>query len=38
MITGMNIQTGARIAPDFMLTLDGADISQNFSNRLPVLT
>lgn len=38
MITGMNIQTGARIAPDFMLTLDGADISQNFSNRLIGLT
>ncbi|HBP3595422.1 phage late control D family protein [Escherichia coli] len=38
MITGMNIQTGAHIAPDFMLTLDGADITQNFSDRLIGLT
>ncbi|RDP00281.1 Phage late control gene D protein (GPD) [Escherichia coli] len=34
----MNIQTGAHIAPDFMLTLDGADITQNFSDRLIGLT
>ncbi|QRG80155.1 phage late control D family protein [Citrobacter sp. R56] len=38
MITGMNIQAGGRIAPDFMLTLDGADITQNFSDRLIGLT
>ncbi|MDM3390932.1 phage late control D family protein [Citrobacter sp. Cb013] len=34
MITGMNIQAGARVAPAYMLTLDGADITQNFSDRL----
>lgn len=34
----MNMQAGARIAPDFMLTLDGADITQNFSDRLIGLT
>lgn len=28
MITGMNIQAGARVAPAYMLTLDGADISK----------
>ncbi|MGT9525543.1 phage late control D family protein, partial [Escherichia coli] len=38
MITGMTIQAGARIAPDFMLTLGGADITQNFSDRLIGLT
>lgn len=38
MITGMNIQTGARVAPAYMLTLDGADITQNFSDRLIGLT
>ncbi|GJK71406.1 phage late control D family protein [Citrobacter freundii] len=34
MITGMNIQAGARVAPAYMLTLDGEDITQNFSDRL----
>ncbi len=34
MITGMNIQAGARVAPAYILTLDGADITQNFSDRL----
>lgn len=38
MITGMNIQVGARVAPAYMLTLDGADITQNFSDRLIGLT
>jgi phage protein D len=34
----MNIQAGARVAPAYMLTLDGADITQNFSDRLIGLT
>lgn len=38
MITGMNNQAGARVAPAYMLTLDGADITQNFSDRLIGLT
>lgn len=38
MITGMNVQAGARIAPAYMLTLDGTDITQNFSDRLIGLT
>lgn len=38
MITGMNVQAGARIAPAYMLTLDGSDITQNFSDRLISLT
>ncbi|HHJ4522402.1 TPA: phage late control D family protein [Citrobacter freundii] len=38
MIRGMNIQAGARVAPAYMLTLDGADITQNFSDRLIGLT
>ncbi|HGY4374658.1 TPA: phage late control D family protein [Citrobacter freundii] len=38
MITGMNIQAGACVAPAYMLTLDGADITQNFSDRLIGLT
>ncbi|HGY4927897.1 TPA: phage late control D family protein [Citrobacter braakii] len=38
MITGMNIQAGARVAPAYMLTLDGEDITQNFSDRLIGLT
>lgn len=38
MITGMNIQAGARVAPAYMLTLNGADITQNFSDRLIGLT
>ncbi|WP_449555154.1 phage late control D family protein [Lelliottia amnigena] len=38
MITEMNIQAGARIAPAYMLTLNGADITQNFSDRLIGLT
>lgn len=38
MITGMNIQAGARVDPAYMLTLDGADITQNFSDRLIGLT
>ncbi len=38
MITGMNIQAGAKIAPAFMLKLDNEDITQDFSNRLISLT
>lgn len=38
MITGMNVQAGARIAPAYMLTLDGTDITQNFSGRHISLT
>ncbi|MBJ9342267.1 phage late control D family protein [Citrobacter freundii] len=38
MITGMNIQAGARVAPAYMLTLGGEDITQNFSARLIGLT
>ncbi|MFK0369834.1 phage late control D family protein [Enterobacter sichuanensis] len=38
MITGMDIHAGAKIAPAFMLTLDGADITQIFSDRLISLT
>ena len=38
MITGMNIQAGGKIAPAFMLTRDGTDVSPNFSNRLIGLT
>ena len=38
MITGKNIQAGAKIAPAFMLKLDGDDITQNFSDRLISLT
>ena len=38
MISGMNVQAGARIAPAYMLTLDGTDITQNFSDRLIGLT
>lgn len=38
MITGMSIQAGARVVPAYMLTLDGADITQNFSDRLIGLT
>lgn len=38
MITGMQVQAGARIAPAYMLTLDGTDITQNFSDRLISLT
>jgi len=38
MITGMNVQAGAKIAPAYMLTLNGADITQNFSDRLISLT
>ncbi|EOZ8582901.1 phage late control D family protein, partial [Enterobacter hormaechei] len=38
MITGLNVQAGAQIAPAFMLTLDGDDITQNFSDRLISLT
>ena len=38
MITVMNIQAGARVAPAYMLTLDGEDITQNFSDRLIGLT
>jgi phage protein D len=34
----MNIQAGARVAPAYMLTLDGEDITQNFSDRLIGLT
>lgn len=38
MITGMNIQAGARVAPAYMLTLEREDITQNFSDRLIGLT
>ena len=38
MISGIKIETGAKIAPAFMLTLDGNDITQNFSARLIGLT
>lgn len=38
MITGMNIQAGARVAPAYTLTLDGEAITQNFSDRLIGLT
>lgn len=34
----MNIQAGTRIALAFMLTLDAADITQNYSDRLISLT
>lgn len=34
MITGMDIQAGAKIAPAFMLKLDNEDITQDFSDRL----
>ncbi|MBJ3796756.1 phage late control D family protein [Enterobacter asburiae] len=38
MITGMDIQAGAKIAPAFMLKLDNDDITQDFSDRLISLT
>ena len=38
MITGMDIQAGAKIAPAFMLKLDNEDITQDFSDRLISLT
>ncbi|VEN39519.1 unnamed protein product [Callosobruchus maculatus] len=38
MISGINVQAGERVAPAFMLTLDGDDITQNFSDRLIGLT
>ena len=38
MKSGIKIEAGARIAPAFMLTLDGNDITQNFSDRLIGLT
>ncbi|MNB71232.1 phage late control protein GPD [compost metagenome] len=38
MITGMNIQAGARIAPDFMLAFDKDDITEVFRERLISLT
>lgn len=38
MITGMNVRAGAKIAPAYMLTLYGAYITQNFSDRLNSLT
>lgn len=38
MITGMDIQAGAKIAPAFMLKLDNEDITQDFSDRLINLT
>ncbi|HCT5170176.1 TPA: phage late control D family protein [Enterobacter cloacae] len=38
MITEMNIRAGEKIAPDFMLKLNGRDITQNFSHRLIRLT
>jgi len=37
-VSGIKIETGAKIAPAFMLTLDGNDITQNFSDRLIGLT
>ena len=38
MITSMNIQAGAKIAPTFMLKQDNEDITQDFSDRLISLT
>ncbi|EKN4695999.1 phage late control D family protein [Yersinia ruckeri] len=38
MMTGMPIAAGADVAPAFMLTLGGKDISANLSNRLISLT
>ncbi|UAN20170.1 phage late control D family protein [Enterobacter sp. JBIWA003] len=38
MITGMDIQAGAKIAPAFMLKLDNDDITQDFTDRLISLT
>lgn len=38
MITGMGIQAGARIAPDFMLAFDKDDITEVFRDRLISLT
>ncbi|EOY5722186.1 phage late control D family protein [Enterobacter cloacae] len=38
MITGMNIQAGAKIAQAFMLKQDNEDITQDFSDRLISLT
>lgn len=38
MISGIKIEAGSQIAPTFMLTLDGNDITQNFSERLIGLT
>ncbi|QMM53122.1 phage late control D family protein [Enterobacter sp. RHB15-C17] len=38
MITDMDIQAGAKIAPAFMLKLDNEDITQDFSDRLISLT
>ncbi|WP_329795455.1 phage late control D family protein [Enterobacter mori] len=38
MITDMNIQAGAKIAPAFMLKQDNEDITQDFSDRLISLT
>jgi phage protein D len=38
MLTGMNVQAGAKIAPAFMLKLDNEDITQDFSDRLISLT
>ncbi|KFK93383.1 MULTISPECIES: phage late control D family protein [unclassified Serratia (in: enterobacteria)] len=38
MITGLMLDAGAKIAPAFMLTLGGKDITQNISPRLLSLT
>lgn len=38
MISGIQVQAGARIAPAFMLTLGKKDITQHFSDRLISLT
>lgn len=38
MMTGMNNQAGAKIAPAFMLKLDNDDITQDLSDRLISLT
>lgn len=38
MITGVSLPAGARIAPDFSLTLQGNDITQNIRARLLSLT
>ncbi|EPO9621638.1 phage late control D family protein [Enterobacter kobei] len=38
MMTRMDIQAGAKIAPAFMLKLDNEDITQDFSDRLISLT
>jgi len=38
MISGMKVEAGAKIAPAFMLKINGDDITQDFSDRLISLT